>query len=118
MDEKLAKEMLANIAYAGETATKAKPIIGGNLSHILNLSSGSPRIQTNIVSRFKLILGQPEGLLHLGRFEIRCCLCKRVISYPCWYYSIHYAVNHFHYFVCFDSESNNKPSTKCYRKEE
>jgi hypothetical protein len=117
VNNELAQEILRNIALAGDTTTKVKANIGGNINHILNLSSGSPRIQTNVVSRFKLILSQPSELSILNPFEIRCCLCRRVIHYPCWYYSIKYAVNHFHYFVCFDKDSPSKPSTKCYRRD-
>ena len=112
----LANEMLRSIALAGEASSKIKPIIGGNIGHILNFSSGSPRLHTNIISRFALILSQPTNLSFLNPFEIRCALCKRVISYPCWYYEVKYAVNHFHYFVCFDKDSVSKPSTKCYRR--
>ncbi|SRR5260370_41526065 len=119
MNEELANEILRNIALSGTTETKIKPIIAhsnSGLNHILNLSSGSPRIQTNVVNRFQLILSQPQAISILNPFEIRCCLCRKVISYPAWYYSIKYAINHFHYFVCFDSASPNKPSTRCYRR--
>lgn len=85
-----------------------------HLQHVLNNSSGSPRIRN--ASKFKLILSQPQSLLAFNPFEIRCCLCTRVISYPCWYHSVRYAVNQFHYFVCFDKNSTNEPTTKCYRK--
>ena len=118
MDKDLAEQMLRNIALSGDSSgARIKPIIGGNLNHILNLSSGSARLQTNVINRFKLILNQPQSISILNPFEIRCALCKRVISYPTWYYSIKYAVNHFHYFICFDSESKDKPSTRCYRRD-
>lgn len=117
LDDETKKEMLNNIVFSGNTTEiRNKPIIGGNISHILNLSSGSPRIQTNVIKRFEMILSQPQSLSILNPFEIRCCLCKKVVSYPCWYYSVKYAVNHFHYFVCFDTDSIDKPSTKCYRR--
>lgn len=117
MNKDLANEMLNSIAAAGSVSKSVKPIIGGNLNHILSLSSGSPRIQTNVINRFALILSQPEILQRLNPFEIRCCLCKKVVSYPCWYYSIKYAVNHFHYFICFDASHRDSPTTKCYRRE-
>lgn len=117
MNKELAEEMLRNIALAGDTTTKVKAIIGGNLSHILTTSSGSPRLQTNVINRFKLILSQPSELAIFNPFEMRCALCKKVVNYPCWYYSVKYAVNHFHYFVCFDSASSDKPNCKCYRRD-
>ena len=117
MNEDLAKEMLRSIALGGRTESKIKVIIGGNLNHILNLSSGSPRLQTNVINRFKLVLSQPNEISILNPFEIRCALCKRVISYLAWYYNIKYTVNHFHYFICFDKMSSDKPSVKCYRRE-
>lgn len=117
MNKELAEQMLRNIALGGKADSKIKPIVGGNINHILNLSSGSARLQTNVVNRFALILNQPQSISILNPFEIRCVLCKRVISYPAWYYNIKYAVNHFHYFICFDSERSDKPSTKCYRKD-
>jgi hypothetical protein len=111
------KEILDNIALGGKASQTVKPIIGGHLNHVLNLSSGLPRFQTNVIKRFTFIHNQPALLSVLNPFAIRCCLCKQVISYPCWYYEVKYAVNHFHYFVCFDSASPERPSTKCYRRE-
>lgn len=118
MNEELAQQILDSITSYGDAKTKVKHIIGGNLSHILSISSGSPRIQTNVIKRFKLILSQPKLLKRLNPFEIRCSFCSKVISYPCWYYNVKYAVNHFHYFVCFQpSADNTKPNTNCYRKD-
>jgi len=117
IDEETKNEILRNIAISGDTFTQIKPIIASSdkgLNHILNFGSGLPRFQTNI--KFALILSQPGSLTFYNPFEIRCCLCKRVISYPCWYYEVKYAVNHFHFFVCFDKNSKDKPSTKCYRR--
>jgi hypothetical protein len=117
VNEELAAEMLKNITISGSTETRIKPIIASHergLGHVLNLSSGSPRIQTNVINRFILILSQPSNLNFLNPFEIRCCLCSKVINYPCWYLSIKYSVNHFHYFVCFDN-SSAKLTAKCYR---
>ena len=111
-----ADDILKNIALGGTAEKTVNPIIGGNLSHILSLSSGSPRLQTNVIKKFALILSQPSAIDILNPFEIRCCLCKSVVRYPVWYYSIKYAINHFHYFVCFDSTSPSRPSTKCYRR--
>ena len=116
MNEELAQEILKNISQSGSVEAKVKPIIGGNLNHVLSLSSGSPRLQTNVIKRFNLILSQPRLLEWLNPFEIRCAFCRRVISYPCWYYNIKYVVNHFHYFICFDKDSSDKPSVKCYKR--
>jgi hypothetical protein len=117
------KQILDLIALSGaasEEFIKSKHIILGsrsNLNHIAGVGSGSLKIYPSISRKFSLILSQPLVLQSLNPFEIRCVLCKRVISYPAWYYSIRYAVNHFHYFVCFDSSNPDKPSTKCYRRD-
>jgi len=116
LDTTLANEILRNIALSGSADKNINVIIGGNINHILNLSSGAARLHTNVIPRFTLILSQPTNLSTLNPFEIRCALCKRVIHYPCWYYEVKYVVNHFHYFVCFDSSSPNKVNCKCYRK--
>jgi hypothetical protein len=115
--EDTGKEILHNLALGGHAIKTVNPIIGGNLRHVLSLSSGSARLQTNVVKRFELILSQPESIYILNPFEIRCCLCRKVISYPVWYYNVKYAINHFHYFICFDNKSPNQPSTSCYRRE-
>lgn len=110
-------DILTNILTGGTAIKTVNHIIGGNLSHVLNLNSGSARLHTNVIKRFALIINQPQKLSHLNQYQIRCCLCNQVIfQYPCWYYEVKYAVNHFHYFLCFDSSSADKPSTKCYRK--
>jgi len=122
MDELEKQNILKSITLEGASLSENKTrhlILGSrhNLNHIAGISSGSLKIYPSISNKFKLILSQPQSLSVLSPFEIRCVFCKRVISYPCWYYSIKYAVNHFHYFVCFDSESPNKPSTRCYRRD-
>jgi len=111
-------DILNTIAATG-TLSKGiiKPIINGNMSHVLNLSSGSARLHAHAAKRFSLIMSQPQALSTFNRSEIRCCLCHSVISWPAWYYVVRYAVSHFHYFVCFDSASPSKPSCKCYRRE-
>ena len=122
IDETQKQEILKAISLEGAALPENKTtnlILGSrnNLNHIAGVSSGTLKIYNSIASKFKLILSQPSFLSALNPFEIRCVLCKRVISYPCWYYSIRYTVNHFHYFVCFDSDSPNKVSTKCYRRD-
>jgi hypothetical protein len=116
LNDKEQNQMLRNIALGGTVEETVKPIIGGNLNHVLSLSSGSARLQTNVVKRFNLILSQPQAISILNPFEVRCCLCRQVISYPAWYYVVKYRVNHFHYFICFDASSPDKPSTSCYRR--
>ena len=121
ISDELAKEMLRNIALTGavnEENSIIKPVIAGigNLDVIVNRSAGLPRIRDDKVKQFGLIIQQPVLLAILNSFEIRCCLCRRVISYPAWYYEIQYAVSHIHFFICFDSNSSTKPTTRCMRK--
>src|SRR6267154_1207563 len=109
IDEELKKQILKSISLTGsvnpDTAV-INPIIAGsnNLAMIIDSSSGKPRIHSSRSKQFTLALSQPNSLAQLNPFEIRCCLCHKVISYPAWYYSIKYAVNHFHYFICFDKD--------------
>jgi hypothetical protein len=115
LDKDLQQEILSSIALAGKTE-EPEIKLNPNLSQVLDTASGSPRIQSTFGRRAKLILSQPQTLRNLSSLQIRCALCKRVISYPAWYYEVRYAVNHFHYFVCFDKDSPNKPTAKCYRR--
>lgn len=117
IDEQIKDSILRNIGLGGaasEDTGVVKQIVAKSehLNSILNLSSGTPRIH----KQFKLILSQPQQLEALNPFEIRCCLCGRVISYPAWYLLIRYAINHIHYFVCFDKDSRNRVTAKCYRR--
>lgn len=121
LSDETIKEMLRNIELGGASSVENQEthvVLGArnNLSIILNLSSGLPKIRNEAAKRFTLLLSQPEILKPLNPFEIRCCLCRRVISYPCWYWSKRYAVNHFHYFICFDAASPLVPTTKCYKR--
>lgn len=113
-------DILKSISYSGTASVteSIKIVIAErkHLSNIIDLSNGSARLSRSTVKKFSLILSQPTLLSAFKPTEIRCSLCQRLIKYPCWYYSIKYAVNHFHYFVCFDSSSSDKPSTKCYRR--
>ena len=116
LDNDLQQLILDSIAKSGHS----EPVelkVNTNINDVLSFSSGAARLQSTLLRKAKLILSKPNELNELSSFQIRCALCKRVISYPCWYYSIHYAVNHFHYFVCFDSSSPSKPSVKCYRRD-
>lgn len=115
--DRLRREILPNIGNSGTTDKLVEHFINKDISKILDLGSGAARIGRTALKHCKLILVQPEVLRGLNPFEIRCCLCRKVISYPAWYYNIKYDVNQFHYFVCFDSLSKDKPSTRCYRRE-
>lgn len=117
MNTETIQEMLRNIELSGDSAAwSCKHLIGSNPSQILNLSSGAVRIQPHALKHFALILSQPKTLAALNPFEIHCCLCNEIVNYPCWYYEVKYAVNHFHYFVCFNSSTPEKPTTRCYRR--
>lgn len=111
------KEMLTELMEAARTAARKNIIIGSRVDAILDFNAGTPRIKRNV--KFNLILSMPDSLTELFDWhEIRCTLCDKVITYPCWYHSVKYAVNSMHYFTCFDPTSSLKPTTKCYRKGE
>ena len=123
IDEKQANEILASIEMTGGISSPktivTNPIVLGshnNLGQILNLSSGLPKIRKDKVDKFNFILSQPLGIRSIPRHDIRCCLCQEIIYFPCWYYRIDYAVNQFHYFVCFDSASSQLVNASCYRR--
>lgn len=110
-------EILKSIEIGGAADDENKSVknIVADSSHrqmVLSSSSGLARINRP----FKLILSTPLALKALSPFEIRCCLCRKVISYPCWYHNVRYAINNFHFFVCFDASSGGKPTTKCLRR--
>lgn len=115
-------EVLRSIELGGASSEENKTVnvvLGSrnNLNHIAGRSSGTLKIYPSISRKFSLILSIPSALKTLTPFEIRCVMCKNVISYPCWYYSVRYNINHFHYFVCFDSGSPSLVNTKCYRRD-
>jgi hypothetical protein len=111
-------EVLKSISYAGSAEAKEKAIIGdqSNNKNILDLSNGQARISRTCLKKSELILFQPSALAGFDRREIKCCLCHHQVSYPTWYYKLEFAINQFHYFICFDSEKPGKPTTKCYRR--
>lgn len=119
MDSLDKNSILSSIRVSGaalpENAVSAH-IISGNIGHVINFGNGTPAIQSSIKKKFSLILSRPKLLESLSQFEIRCCVCKRVMSYPCWYYEVKYAVNHFHYFVCFDKNENMRVNARCHRR--
>jgi len=87
-----------------------------HISTILDLSGGLPKFRMSIAKRFDFITKQPLALESLSPLAIRCCLCSKVIGYPAWYYNVNYTINHFHYFVCFDTHSPIKVTARCYRR--
>jgi len=115
LSEEDKKQILDSIEKFGK-AEEPEILINRNIRDILNFSSGSPRIQPTAAKRATLIMSQPSELALLHNLQIRCVLCHQVISYPAWYYVIRYVVNQFYYFICFDSLSPDKPTTKCYRR--
>jgi hypothetical protein len=113
IDEKSKQSLLDSISNFG-TLESIK--INTNKNQVLDFSSGKPRIQTSFRKKAVAIFGTPTILKGLSPFEIRCAICSKVISYPCWYHRVRYTVNDVHYFVCFDKDSPEKPSTSCYQK--
>jgi hypothetical protein len=116
LNDKLKTDILAAINESGASLpenARARQVINGNLSSVINRTSGQTKFNHSIVSRFKLQLSMPKILQFFNPLEIRCLLCNKVISYPCWYLDLKYTVNHFHYFVCFDS--GDKPNTNCLK---
>lgn len=115
-----ASEMLDSISLQGSASEENKElkVIIASRSHIfsiLDTASGMPKVRSSVINKFSFILSQPALIRALSPLSIRCCLCGKVISYPSWYYSVRYAINQFHYFICFNG-SNDKPIAKCYRK--
>lgn len=112
-------DILNSISLTGAASSENQTVnhlLSRNLNHILNIGSGLPRLNSNIINRFNLIISQPSALISLNSLSIRCSICHRVIRYPAWYYSIQHNVNVFHYFVCFDGRSSTKPNTACMRR--
>lgn len=122
MDEQLKAEILKKLELEGssseENAERHNIILGSrnNLNHIINLGDGRAKIRKALIPKFQFIIGQPKVLAALSPFEIRCCLCKRVISYPAWYYRQEFVINHLHFFVCFDPESRTEVTARCYKR--
>jgi hypothetical protein len=121
LDKEYFDNILRNVSLYGRTTKEDAvviPIVGHhartNLNHIANNASGRLKIYSTIAPKFELILKQPSRLEALSSVEIRCTLCKQVISYPAWYYVRKYDKSEFHYFVCFDSSSPSKPTTRCF----
>jgi hypothetical protein len=114
------EELLKSIELEGGIDKKQIHLILGskqNISHIAGNSTGRLRLHAKVIRDSKLIFDKLESLASLHQSQIRCSLCSQVISYPCWHYTIKYAVNEFHHFICFDETNSLKPSVKCYRKD-
>lgn len=107
------KEILDSIAYTGVASGSVKLSLINSVEQILDFSPGTPRIKRSIADKFTMITSQPLGVSE----SARCSLCgKRIIfPLPCWYHVIKYKVNHLAVFVCFDSSSPSKPTTRCYK---
>lgn len=122
MNEELKAQILKSLELEGsaetENAQRRNIILGSrnHLTHIINPHDGKPKIRKNIIQRFQFIIGQPKSLSALSPFEIRCCLCGKVISYPAWYYKLEFAVNVLHFFVCFNAASKTEVDASCYRR--
>lgn len=119
LDDKTAQYILDSISLTGEidkNTAKLQPLIVRTSERVINRSSGLPKIKPYIAERFKLIMAQPMSIKALNSLEIRCCLCGKVISYPCWYGSERLAMNILHYFICWDSKSAQRVNSNCYRR--
>lgn len=109
---------ITNTGYSLEENRSVNLVLASrsNLTTILDSSSGLPKVKASIAKQFKLVLSIPLALQAFNPFEIRCCLCHKVIMYPAWYYMVRFAVNEFHYFICFDRHSANKVTARCYKR--
>ncbi len=125
LQDRIRRDILPSIELTGSTETIINPIIASKnngINNILDYGSGSVRLQRSIINKFKLVLIKPPGLSIFEPHDIRCYLCNRVIAFnqrPVWHYSIRYAVNHFHYFVCSNEQSlkEQKVNASCYRRD-
>lgn len=118
LPQDLTKDLLRSIEINGvsdESEASQKHRINSHFANIIDGSSGRIRLRPSVINKFKLIHWQPNELKALSSVEIRCLYCRRVISYPAWYLRVKYAVNVFHYFVCFSSASESKPKLNCKR---
>lgn len=119
MNNDLANEILKSISLRGSASQEAaeiKPIIANSdiaTLHLIDRSRGLLKLRRNV--NFNLVISQPETLSALNPFEIRCCLCHRVISYPAFYYTKQYNINTLHFFICFSPSDPSKPTTACMR---
>lgn len=118
LSDDLKRQLLESISITGNANPSINVIIAAkeHALTLLNQSSGLPSFSKANQNKFKLILSQPALLSALNPFQIRCALCSNVISYPAWYHSATYAINHFHYFVCFDKTKPLHVTAKCFKR--
>jgi len=120
-------DILKNISLTGKADENSKELFDkkrhliiesrNQLNSLFDSSSGFPKIRKDAAARFNLIMTQPSEIQDIPRHDLRCCLCKSIISWPVWYWVKRYKVNQFHFFVCFDSSSPELVTAKCYRKD-
>lgn len=110
----LKDDILKSIELSGSVSDDSKvikPIINGNLDRVIDKSSGRKRLRPAISNKFNVLLASPKSLSALSPFEIKCLHCGRIIQYPCWHWASEYAVNIFHYFLCYNGK--DKPGLDC-----
>jgi hypothetical protein len=118
LSDDIQNSFLKSIELSGsvdEASHQIKIRLNENLSAILDKSSGRIRLKSSLAGKFSLILAQPAELKPLSNLEIRCLYCRKVISYPAWHLVRAFDINHFHYFICWNTESSDKPSLNCKR---
>lgn len=110
----LKDDILKSIELSGSVSEESKtikPQINKNLDRVIDKSSGKKRLRPAIVNKFNILLTSSASLSAMNPFEIRCLNCNRIISYPCWHWASEYAVNIFHYFLCYNGK--DKPGLDC-----
>lgn len=116
IDDSLKTNILKSLELTG-SATEDSIRVNKNTDNIFDRTSGKIRVRPSREKQFNLILSQPKTLAALSSFEIRCCVCNRVISYPAWHLVLTFTKNVFHYFICFDRNEVNKPTVNCKERE-
>lgn len=117
-----AKAILRSIALTGaaseENAQSFEKIATPfQMINLMKRSSGLPKLSPYYAKNFELLMGRPKILAVMHPTEIRCACCNKVIRYPAWYWVQRFNKNHFHYFICYDPNSPEKPTSICYRPE-
>lgn len=121
LDDELKNEILRSISTEGAASEEEKLfnlIIASREQGIalLERSSGLAKIKSSVLHSFKFIISQPLSLKALNPFEIRCCLCGKVIAYPAWHKSVRFNVNYIQYFVCFDKNNPAWVTSSCFKR--
>jgi hypothetical protein len=117
-----AKAILRAIALTGAASEEnaqsfEKVATPYQMNTIMTRSYGLPKISPYQAKKFSLIMERPKIFEVLHPSEIQCACCKRMISYPAWYWVQRFNVNHFHYFICYNPSSPEKVTSSCYRPE-